>query len=643
MEEIESTMRLLDVNESFKLFSPTMRLCDFNRYSNFLILPEYGEWSFRLLSTFMNELDGWSFDSKNGCRSQMRANGPPYTFMKIFSINNPSHQIKINISSSITVKATKSMISSWQKEKVGDSSIKYYLSIDVQSNSSKVIIRNSSMLYYSDLQFSSLFHSFSASFVDNQVAPFDDDTAPIYNFYDTFLNHKYYEKIDYTTFKKSTEGYMILYLIENNDTKKHLDTVVVNEKTFFILGGSYFSPFIEDIVKDPRVNGILLDTTWHALRNYVTSIPTLSIQNVGVPIGFQFGLSEDETIYSDFFTNFENVYGFKLPSYIHIAESDQGPALKTSIDSQGMQQILCLRHFLVSLGTGPYSAQVGKLVSCTCSKDYKELKAVYEASWSELSDESCEELNDVLNKAGLKFDNEKIIKIDKEKWHRVSMKYRCACKMPSCTNSLESSHGHINSGIPRRNELWSSLKKLIEEIHKRCHNFQSNFRHNLARHKRKINSIFRNTPDGVMQSMIHHYQTNINTHCCMCGESKLLSEMLGVVLPCSHLRSLGMEFPDICPPQIVFKNSTGGDLFVEFKYYESEEIQVSFSYFDKIRVYVYKIIKRYSHSKDKTKIKKYVNDNLPFKSTPQKFVLGYPVEVFSVIDQGIAHFYKKKI
>lgn len=144
----------------------------------------------------------------------------------------------------------------------------------------------------------------------------------------------------------------------------------------------------------------------------MTSVPTLSFQNVGVSVEFQFGLSEDETIYSDFFTNFENAYGFYLPSYIHDTESDQSPALKTSIDSQEMQQIICFRHFLVSLGTGPFFAQYGKHVVCTSSKVYKELKAVYEASWSGLSDESCGSLKESLNRAGLIFENEKIIKID---------------------------------------------------------------------------------------------------------------------------------------------------------------------------------------------------------------------------------------
>lgn len=101
-----------------------------------------------------------------------------------------------------------------------------------------------------------------------------------------------------------------------------------------------------------------------------------------------------------------------MPSYKHNTESDQSPTLKTSIDSQEMQQIKCFRHFLVSLGTGLFSAKVEKLVLCTSSKVYKELKAVYEASWSGLSDESCGSLKESLNRAGSIFENEKNINID---------------------------------------------------------------------------------------------------------------------------------------------------------------------------------------------------------------------------------------
>lgn len=50
------------------------------------------------------------------------------------------------------------------------------------------------------------------------------------------------------------------------------------------------------------------------------------------------------------------------------------------------------------------------------------------------------------------------------------------------------------------------------------------------------------------------------------------------------------------------------------------------------------MIKRYSKSNDKEKIKKFVNQILPFDETPTKYVLGYPAEIITVIDEGIRSF-----
>lgn len=56
------------------------------------------------------------------------------------------------------------------------------------------------------------------------------------------------------------------------------------------------------------------------------------------------------------------------------------------------------------------------------------------------------------------------------------------------------------------------------------------------------------------------------------------------------------------------------------------------------------MIKHYSHrkKKDKNEIDTFVRQKLKFDPLPEKFALGYPVEVFEVIDEGISKFYKKK-
>lgn len=91
-----------------------------------------------------------------------------------------------------------------------------------------------------------------------------------------------------------------------------------------------------------------------------------------------------------------------------------------------------------------------------------------------------------------------------------------------------------------------------------------------------------------------------------CGESDLISSMLEIDLPCSHLFYLGMQFPKIEPPQINLENITKGELFIEFNFVQSQSVLISNDYYNSIRKYVTKIIKRFTHYKLKDEIVEYV-------------------------------------
>ncbi|KAK8896368.1 hypothetical protein M9Y10_014266 [Tritrichomonas musculus] len=45
-------------------------------------------------------------------------------------------------------------------------------------------------------------------------------------------------------------------------------------------------------------------------------------------------------------------------------------------------------------------------------------------------------------------------------WTKVSLLKRIPFKMPTTTNSLESTHGHLNKKMPRRNNFWMSLFRI---------------------------------------------------------------------------------------------------------------------------------------------------------------------------------------
>ena len=95
--------------------------------------------------------------------------------------------------------------------------------------------------------------------------------------------------------------------------------------------------------------------------------------------------------------------------------------------------------------------------------------------WKDLSKNDIIELNKVLNKVGLVFKRKKIVIDNAARWEQVSMQRRAAFKMPSCTNQLESAHGHMNALIPRRNTFFSSIQRLIDETLNRTLNFDTNF------------------------------------------------------------------------------------------------------------------------------------------------------------------------
>lgn len=147
---------------------------------------------------------------------------------------------------------------------------------------------------------------------------------------------------------------------------------------------------------------------------------------------------------------------------------------------------------------------------------------------------------------------------------------------------------------------------------------------------------------NIKQSQYAYYNTNFEQNSCDCGESTLMSAMLGIPLPCSHLYSKGKTFPNLQQPKLNMVNLFKSELFFEYTELPSKKIEVNADYYDRVRKYVYKTIKRYSHNQNKKKIQDFVNEKLPFVNEPTEFVLGYPVEIFSLIDEGISLFYHKR-
>lgn len=201
---------------------------------------------------------------------------------------------------------------------------------------------------------------------------------------------------------------MHLELAANNSIGHVLDKIQIETQQLYILSATYLSSLAQNLVQYTHIKGIQMDTTWSILRNYVTSIPTLICQNVGIPIGLQISLHEDTSIYTDFFENFENCFGFRIIDYINVAQRDQGKSQSAAIGQRGMQHLCCLRHFLVSLGKTKFTSQIGKLITAPTESKYNKLKVIYESSWNIISKNDLSLLKAQLQKVGLTFSRRKI-------------------------------------------------------------------------------------------------------------------------------------------------------------------------------------------------------------------------------------------
>lgn len=592
--EIRNLKLLLDVDEGFKIVTVPTRQSDYKRSKKLLITPAKTEWSFTLLSVFLNELNNWKMDEKNAHRNRSRSNKSSYSSFKLTSNENEKVFLLIKIENKkISIKGSKPYFEDWPNdEDVKESWIQKSSFIKFTNSASRALYRDSPLIFYPEKEFSPIFQKFASFFVSKQFTPLNADTRQIYGFYNKFLAREYYQKLDLEALIKNNEGYFFLELSTENDTGKKLDTILIENKKHFILSGTYFCPYIVSIIQDHQVNGLQLDTTWSVLEKYVTSCPTVIIKNVGIPLGFQFGLTEDTSIYLDFFKKFEETLGLRIQDYINTVQSDQGTSLLSAVEDLGMHHICCLRHLLVRLKKTKFSSQIGNLISCTCSKDFEDLKGQYNNSWKNLCENDLNELNKVLSKVGLAFKKKKIVVNDARRWEQVSMQKRAAFKMPSCTNQIESAHGHLNALVPRRNSFFSSIQRLIEETLYRTLNLETNFKNNYSRFKKKIKNIAKSTPDLVMKSMIADYGTDINEKVCHCGQSILMSSMMDIHLPCSHLYHIGEKFPSIQTPELDLKNTFLGNLVFEYKINTKPKIQINVDYYSKIRSYVYKMIKR---------------------------------------------------
>jgi hypothetical protein len=124
-----------------------------------------------------------------------------------------------------------------------------------------------------------------------------------------------------------------------------------------------------------------------------------------------------------------------------------------------------------------------------------------------------------------------------------SIKERARTGRPTTTNSLESSHGHLNASTPQRNSFWRSFRRIIGMMLAKSTELGSCVRHNFGHEVRESLTRATKLDDRVMQQEIQWYRMTLTS--CDCGERIHLSVTYGVRMPCSHQYVLGAPKPSL--------------------------------------------------------------------------------------------------
>ena len=321
----------------------------------------------------------------------------------------------------------------------------------------------------------------------------------------------------------------------------------------------------------------------------------------------------------------------------YVVESDHGTALTTVCNNHNCKHLGCLKHFLTSLGLNEYSKQVGELVSAKCIKDFETLRTLYSRQFSKItSHESKQQMMKTLDKAGLSYSDEKgIIIANKEKWESISQIERIKLSMPSTTNALESTHGHLNAEIPRRNNFWSAMMRLVKYVLTKENNFANAFKTNYMREKRVIDKKCRENA-MIMDKQKEFYHTNLDS--CECGETKLISRMMRIEIPCSHIYSMKKKFEEI-PENIklvISKDDNG--LYLNYEVTEIPDVFADSDITKKLQNKAVKTIRRFSHFKQD----KVIQEEVSRLQINEEFANGVPTSYHEFVAAGISkHFIRK--
>ena len=599
----------------------------FNEYlsmrdEHYEVTVEDSQWSISILSIFLNELPN-DYIIKNYFEVK-----ESYNKLTVTNKSNQKQYIIIHITNGLKISTKFSkdfIISNFEtfqqlffvthdnrnrEYKIPRYKIltKYTYQISARKLSSKALSSNSSLLFFNKGDFSEPFIYFASKI--KKLCEFSQTNDFIVNFCNTFINIKKIDSI--TNLKKlqlETEGTLYLKIVDHKEGDPFFKIEYQNDDKS-IFSGVYISPYFSSVLIENRdlIDGIMMDTTWKVIPNYVTCILIAESHGTGIPIGFVFGKSEDKYLYQQMY-DISDEMGIDLRLFI--VESDQGSALR-SVCCNNVLHLVCLKHFITSISKQTFGWELENLIKAKTTKELNILIDCYSDIIREMDNDKKKQAIKTLNKAGLTYSG--AIEIQNHaRWAQVSLERRIELSnMPSTTNSLESLHGHLNESLPRRNNFWASLFRLIKLCSIDKTYLQKKIKHNFNR--AKYNSVCRlkALSDEEMNDECIYYNTTVDQ--CECTEQLINSKLHRIPILCSHRISKGAIQHDFVDVDFNFTKNKEGTL--DIKYINIPRATVDPKYDPETMTFYEKLavanIKRYVGVVDKEEIKEYVHRNISY-------------------------------
>jgi hypothetical protein len=288
-----------------------------------------------------------------------------------------------------------------------------------------------------------------------------------------------------------------------------------------------------------------LDASFEALRPFIYSIPLGMLYNNALPLGLQISPTEREDHYSSFFDRLTHqiaeVYGPENTASITGLPilSDEGTALKAFCETCHINQFLCYRHLLESIGSSTFVGLiVQRLLFTSCLEEYE---AELPQAFADLHEVDQRDL---------------ITRAQKKKLERLfNWEY----------NENNKAFQPANDGtVDFKQALWnraahwvSTCSNHVERLHRTCNeaiSLCSNFVHRLAKVIEVINEKFKALRSKAKD--IHLPASSVCIHP-MCHWGEIYAKRFGIDrFPCIH-RVLSMSLEELTFPIIpTFIDST---------------------------------------------------------------------------------------